>query len=144
MPHRHIIYANVEIASVSYLLYRRCKGSGYYALMPSRTGFMNLVVPDTSLPPLSVSTIIPIKSILIKLHCFFLFIITHSAPPLAILALVAWEMRLWLDGSPERVAVLHCKGTPLSMLLHWHQNSCTRSTTFHLPGGSSYDYQIEL
>ncbi|KAI0711173.1 phosphatases II [Cerioporus squamosus] len=32
-----------------------------------------------------------------------------SAPPLAILPLIAREMRLWLDGSPERVAVLHCK-----------------------------------
>ncbi|THH32547.1 hypothetical protein EUX98_g1630 [Antrodiella citrinella] len=33
----------------------------------------------------------------------------HHAPPLAILPLVAREMRTWLDGSPERVAVLHCK-----------------------------------
>ncbi|KAF5390012.1 hypothetical protein D9757_003807 [Collybiopsis confluens] len=33
----------------------------------------------------------------------------HHAPPLAIMALVAREMRIWLDGSPERVAVLHCK-----------------------------------
>ncbi|KAI0659244.1 phosphatases II [Cubamyces menziesii] len=33
----------------------------------------------------------------------------HHAPPLAILPLVAREIRLWLDGSPERVAVLHCK-----------------------------------
>ncbi|CAL1709124.1 unnamed protein product [Somion occarium] len=33
----------------------------------------------------------------------------HHAPPLAILALVAREIREWLDGSPERVAVLHCK-----------------------------------
>ncbi|KAK7467326.1 Telomerase protein component 1 [Stygiomarasmius scandens] len=33
----------------------------------------------------------------------------HHAPPLAILPLVAREMRLWLEGSPERVAVLHCK-----------------------------------
>ncbi|KAI0088840.1 phosphatases II [Irpex rosettiformis] len=33
----------------------------------------------------------------------------HHAPPLAILALVAREMRAWLDGSPDRVAVLHCK-----------------------------------
>ncbi|KAI0694209.1 phosphatases II [Cytidiella melzeri] len=33
----------------------------------------------------------------------------HHASPLAILALVAREMRTWLDGSPERVAVLHCK-----------------------------------
>ncbi|KAI0032605.1 hypothetical protein K488DRAFT_85711 [Vararia minispora EC-137] len=33
----------------------------------------------------------------------------HHAPPLAILALTAREMRLWLDGSHERVAVLHCK-----------------------------------
>ncbi|TCD68747.1 Telomerase protein component 1 [Steccherinum ochraceum] len=33
----------------------------------------------------------------------------HHAPPLAILPLVAREMRVWLDGSPERVAVLHCK-----------------------------------
>ncbi|PIL27597.1 hypothetical protein GSI_10748 [Ganoderma sinense ZZ0214-1] len=32
-----------------------------------------------------------------------------SAPPLAILPLAAREIRLWLDGSPERVAVLHCK-----------------------------------
>lgn len=34
----------------------------------------------------------------------------HSAPPLAILPLVAREMRAWLDSSPDRVAVLHCKG----------------------------------
>ncbi|KAI0065275.1 hypothetical protein BV25DRAFT_1836579 [Artomyces pyxidatus] len=33
----------------------------------------------------------------------------HHAPPLAILALVSREIRLWLDGSPDRVAVLHCK-----------------------------------
>ncbi|KAI1798117.1 phosphatases II [Ganoderma leucocontextum] len=33
----------------------------------------------------------------------------HHAPPLAILPLAAREIRLWLDGSPERVAVLHCK-----------------------------------
>ncbi|KAL0069598.1 Telomerase protein component 1 [Marasmius tenuissimus] len=33
----------------------------------------------------------------------------HHAPPLAIMPLVAREMRIWLDGSPERVAVLHCK-----------------------------------
>ncbi|EMD31886.1 hypothetical protein CERSUDRAFT_119176 [Gelatoporia subvermispora B] len=33
----------------------------------------------------------------------------HHAPPLAILALVAREIRAWLDGAPERVAVLHCK-----------------------------------
>ncbi|KAJ4466927.1 hypothetical protein C8J55DRAFT_439273 [Lentinula edodes] len=33
----------------------------------------------------------------------------HHAPPLAIMPLVAREMRIWLDGSSERVAVLHCK-----------------------------------
>ncbi|KAI0674415.1 phosphatases II [Trametes maxima] len=33
----------------------------------------------------------------------------HHAPPLAVLPLVAREIRLWLDGSSERVAVLHCK-----------------------------------
>ncbi|CDO74848.1 hypothetical protein BN946_scf184280.g8 [Trametes cinnabarina] len=33
----------------------------------------------------------------------------HHAPPLAILPLVAREIRAWLDGSPDRVAVLHCK-----------------------------------
>ncbi|KAL0578887.1 Telomerase protein component 1 [Marasmius crinis-equi] len=33
----------------------------------------------------------------------------HHAPPLAIMPLVAREMKMWLDGSPERVAVLHCK-----------------------------------
>ncbi|GLB39123.1 hypothetical protein LshimejAT787_0602850 [Lyophyllum shimeji] len=33
----------------------------------------------------------------------------HHAPPLAIMPLVAREMRAWLQGSPERVAVLHCK-----------------------------------
>ncbi|KAL1660126.1 hypothetical protein GGF50DRAFT_63836 [Schizophyllum commune] len=33
----------------------------------------------------------------------------HHAPPLAILPLVAREIRAWLDGSKERVAVLHCK-----------------------------------
>ncbi|KAF7974862.1 hypothetical protein HWV62_11109 [Athelia sp. TMB] len=32
-----------------------------------------------------------------------------SAPPLAILPLAAREMRAWLQGSPERVIVLHCK-----------------------------------
>ena len=34
-----------------------------------------------------------------------------SVPPLAFMPLVAREMRAWLDGDPERVAVLHCKGT---------------------------------
>ncbi|KAF5351028.1 hypothetical protein D9756_008419 [Leucocoprinus leucothites] len=33
----------------------------------------------------------------------------HHAPPLAIMPLVAREVRAWLDGSQERVAVLHCK-----------------------------------
>ncbi|KAI0746880.1 phosphatases II [Daedaleopsis nitida] len=33
----------------------------------------------------------------------------HHAPPLAILPLIAREMRVWLDGSQDRVAVLHCK-----------------------------------
>ncbi|KAL4253065.1 Dual-specificity lipid and protein phosphatase [Abortiporus biennis] len=33
----------------------------------------------------------------------------HHAPPLAVLPLVAREMRVWLDGSSDRVAVLHCK-----------------------------------
>ncbi|KAJ3825816.1 phosphatases II [Lentinula raphanica] len=33
----------------------------------------------------------------------------HHAPPLAIMPLVAREMQIWLSGSPERVAVLHCK-----------------------------------
>ncbi|KZT28129.1 hypothetical protein NEOLEDRAFT_1176278 [Neolentinus lepideus HHB14362 ss-1] len=33
----------------------------------------------------------------------------HHAPPLAILPLVAREIHLWLEGSPDRVAVLHCK-----------------------------------
>ncbi|KAF4616693.1 hypothetical protein D9613_008608 [Agrocybe pediades] len=33
----------------------------------------------------------------------------HHAPPLAIMPLVAREMHAWLSGSPERVAVLHCK-----------------------------------
>ncbi|KAF9068857.1 hypothetical protein BDP27DRAFT_1383426 [Rhodocollybia butyracea] len=33
----------------------------------------------------------------------------HHAPPLAIMSLVAREMKVWLDGSPQRVAVLHCK-----------------------------------
>ncbi|TFY55283.1 hypothetical protein EVJ58_g8351, partial [Rhodofomes roseus] len=33
----------------------------------------------------------------------------HHAPPLAILPLVAREMRAWLEPSKERVAVLHCK-----------------------------------
>ncbi|KAI0764871.1 phosphatases II [Fomes fomentarius] len=33
----------------------------------------------------------------------------HHAPPLAILTLAAREIRLWLDGSQDRVAVLHCK-----------------------------------
>ncbi|KAJ3862635.1 phosphatases II [Lentinula novae-zelandiae] len=33
----------------------------------------------------------------------------HHAPPLAIMPLVAREMRIWIDGSSERVAVLHCK-----------------------------------
>ncbi|KAJ8701390.1 Telomerase protein component 1 [Pleurotus ostreatus] len=34
----------------------------------------------------------------------------HHAPPLAIMPLLAREMRAWLSGSSERVAVLHCKG----------------------------------
>ena len=38
---------------------------------------------------------------------------SRSAPPLAILALVAREIRAWLEPSKERVAVLHCKGTSL-------------------------------
>ncbi|RDB30349.1 Phosphatidylinositol 3,4,5-trisphosphate 3-phosphatase and dual-specificity protein phosphatase PTEN [Hypsizygus marmoreus] len=33
----------------------------------------------------------------------------HHAPPLAIMPLLAREMRVWLSGSPDRVAVLHCK-----------------------------------
>ncbi|KAF7350475.1 Phosphatases II [Mycena venus] len=33
----------------------------------------------------------------------------HHAPPLAIMPLAAREMAEWLDGSPERVIVLHCK-----------------------------------
>ncbi|KAG6853409.1 hypothetical protein C0991_004640 [Blastosporella zonata] len=33
----------------------------------------------------------------------------RSAPPLAFMPLVACEMRAWLNGSSERVAVLHCK-----------------------------------
>ncbi|TFK49457.1 hypothetical protein OE88DRAFT_1633023 [Heliocybe sulcata] len=33
----------------------------------------------------------------------------HHAPPLAILPLVAREIRVWLEGSPDRVAALHCK-----------------------------------
>ncbi|KAF8167400.1 hypothetical protein B0H34DRAFT_681736 [Crassisporium funariophilum] len=33
----------------------------------------------------------------------------HHAPPLAVMPLVAREMRAWLSGSPDRVAVLHCK-----------------------------------
>ncbi|KAJ7716574.1 phosphatases II [Mycena maculata] len=33
----------------------------------------------------------------------------HHAPPLAIMPLAAREMADWLDGSPERVVVLHCK-----------------------------------
>ncbi|KAF7430287.1 Telomerase protein component 1 [Pleurotus ostreatus] len=33
----------------------------------------------------------------------------HHAPPLAIMPLLAREMRAWLSGSSERVAVLHCK-----------------------------------
>ncbi|KDR72555.1 hypothetical protein GALMADRAFT_252686 [Galerina marginata CBS 339.88] len=33
----------------------------------------------------------------------------HHAPPLAVMPLVAREMRTWLSGSPDRVAVLHCK-----------------------------------
>ncbi|TDL24633.1 phosphatases II [Rickenella mellea] len=33
----------------------------------------------------------------------------HHAPPLAILPLVAREIREWLSGSSEHVAVLHCK-----------------------------------
>ncbi|KAF8499993.1 phosphatases II [Gautieria morchelliformis] len=33
----------------------------------------------------------------------------HHAPPLAILALASREMRTWLSGSDDRVAVLHCK-----------------------------------
>lgn len=39
-----------------------------------------------------------------------------SVPPLAFMPLVAREMRAWLDGDPERVAVLHCKGTVRSCL----------------------------
>ncbi|KAJ7145364.1 phosphatases II [Mycena crocata] len=33
----------------------------------------------------------------------------HHAPPLAIMPLAAREMAEWLDGSPDRVVVLHCK-----------------------------------
>ncbi|KAF8970125.1 hypothetical protein BDZ97DRAFT_1725283 [Flammula alnicola] len=33
----------------------------------------------------------------------------HHAPPLAMMPLVAREMHVWLKGSPDRVAVLHCK-----------------------------------
>jgi phosphatidylinositol-3,4,5-trisphosphate 3-phosphatase/dual-specificity protein phosphatase PTEN len=34
----------------------------------------------------------------------------HHAPPLALMPLVAREMHAWLDGSSERVVVIHCKG----------------------------------
>jgi phosphatidylinositol-3,4,5-trisphosphate 3-phosphatase and dual-specificity protein phosphatase PTEN len=34
----------------------------------------------------------------------------RSAPPLALLPLAAREMHAWLQGSPDRVIVLHCKG----------------------------------
>ena len=46
-----------------------------------------------------------------------------SAPPLALLPLVAREMHAWLDGAPDRVAVIHCKGTSSftsSFLFHMH------------------------
>ncbi|KAF8067782.1 hypothetical protein FPV67DRAFT_1669665 [Lyophyllum atratum] len=33
----------------------------------------------------------------------------HHAPPLPMMPLVAREMRAWLQGSPDRVAVIHCK-----------------------------------
>ena len=33
-----------------------------------------------------------------------------SAPPLSVIPLLAREMRAWFNGSPDRVAVLHCKG----------------------------------
>ncbi|KAF8189335.1 protein-tyrosine phosphatase-like protein [Pholiota molesta] len=33
----------------------------------------------------------------------------HHAPPLAIMPLAVREMQAWLSGSPDRVAVLHCK-----------------------------------
>lgn len=33
----------------------------------------------------------------------------HHAPPLALLPLAVREMRAWLDGDSERVAIIHCK-----------------------------------
>ncbi|KAI0076508.1 phosphatases II, partial [Panus rudis PR-1116 ss-1] len=33
----------------------------------------------------------------------------HHSPPLALLPLVSREIRTWLDGSKDRIAVLHCK-----------------------------------
>ncbi|KAH6909596.1 ptenb protein [Coprinopsis sp. MPI-PUGE-AT-0042] len=33
----------------------------------------------------------------------------HHAPPLALLPLLSRQMHAWLDGHPDRVAVLHCK-----------------------------------
>jgi phosphatidylinositol-3,4,5-trisphosphate 3-phosphatase/dual-specificity protein phosphatase PTEN len=48
-----------------------------------------------------------------------------SAPPLAILPLVAREMDLWLRGAPDRVVVIHCKGA--------FQCSCIIDMSTHLP-----------
>jgi phosphatidylinositol-3,4,5-trisphosphate 3-phosphatase/dual-specificity protein phosphatase PTEN len=33
----------------------------------------------------------------------------HHAPPLSLLPLAVREMNAWLDGDPERVAIIHCK-----------------------------------
>lgn len=40
-----------------------------------------------------------------------------SAPPLAIMPLAAREMSVWLDGAPDRVVVLHCKGAFCPLVL---------------------------
>ena len=62
-----------------------------------------------------------------------------SVPPLAFMPLVAREMRAWLDGDPERVAVLHCKGTVSSSLssfkapTHFSWQGPIRNHGLHLP-----------
>lgn len=33
----------------------------------------------------------------------------HNPPPLPLLPLAVREMTAWLDGDPERIAIIHCK-----------------------------------
>lgn len=95
--------------------------------------------PDhQSVPSLRASTILSI----------------HSVPPFAYLPLITREIHAWLSGSDARVAVLHCKGTCLCLLLpfrvrrHWQysrqrevRHPCLRVSALTLRFTFSLDVQ---